>query len=517
MKTIYKVLTVLAVINLAGCKKDLLDKTPKDRLSPSTFYQNETQVKMALVGIYNAIQPNATPAHFFQFEFESDNAYCQDAWQGSKEVGAWQTTTNSWAPYAKWTQDYTIISRANEFLQDVAAADVDATVKSQMSAEAKFLRGYAYADLISYFGDVPLITKVQSLSEAYVSRTAKATVLTQIVTDLTDAAAALPTSYSGSDVGRATKGAALAYKAKVLLYNEKWADAAQAAQDVINLKAYSLYSNYGLLFDEANEDNSEVIFDIQYIPTTQPQPWPSSALSLSVWPTPNVTADLINSYYMTNGLPITNSASGYNAQTPYVNRDPRLAASVVLPGSQWGSTTYIPANDVVPSGARPRKYAAIGIADPNNCSLNTILMRYADVLLIRAEALIESGSTAAEIYTLIDQVRARVSMPTVESVEGSGLSQTQLRAVLRHERRVEFFMEGTRYADMLRWKDQSLVHDVYGYDKSLLSNPASSSTWKFSQVKIDTRTFDAGKGWLWPVPQADIDINNKLLPNNPGY
>ncbi|HEX8019349.1 MAG TPA: hypothetical protein VF500_05415, partial [Mucilaginibacter sp.] len=84
MKTIYKVLIVFSVINLASCKKGLLDKTPKDRLSPSTFYQNETQVKMALVGIYNAIQPNATPAHFFQFEFESDNAYCQDAWQGSK-------------------------------------------------------------------------------------------------------------------------------------------------------------------------------------------------------------------------------------------------------------------------------------------------------------------------------------------------------------------------------------------------------------------------------------------------
>jgi hypothetical protein len=220
---------------------------------------------------------------------------------------------------------------------------------------------------------------------------------------------------------------------------------------------------------------------------------------------------------MTNGLPITNSASGYNAQNPYVNRDPRLAASVVLPGSLWGSATYIPATDVVPSGARPRKYAAIGIADPNNCSLNTILMRYADVLLIRAEALIESGSTAAEIYTLIDQVRARVSMPKVENVEGTGLNQTQLRAILRHERRVEFFMEGTRYADMLRWKDQSLVHDVYGYDKSLLSNPASASTWQFKQVKLDTRTFDVTKAWLWPIPQADIDINSKLLPNNPGY
>jgi hypothetical protein len=402
-------------------------------------------------------------------------------------------------------------------LQDITKATVSDDIKTEMSAEATFLRGYAYADLITYFGDVPLITKVLALSDAYVSRTAKADVLTQIIADFTAAAASLPTSWSGSDVGRATKGAALAYKAKALLYNKKWTDAAQAALDVINLKAYDLYPDYASIFDEAHEDNIEVIFDIQYVPTTQAQPWPSAALSLSSWPTANVTADMINSYYMTNGLSITNAASGYDAQNPYTNRDPRLAASVVLPGSQFGSSTFIPSLDQVPCGARPRKYADIGIADVNNCSLNTILMRYADIYLMRAEALIESGSTSSEIYTLIDKVRARVGMPTVESVEGSGLSQDSLRSVVRHERRVEFYNEGTRYADMLRWQDVSLVHDVYGYDKSLLSNPASSSTWTFKQIKMETRTFDATKGWLWPIPQADIDINKKLLPNNPGY
>jgi len=517
MKNINKTILFLSVFSLFGCKKDLLNKTPKDRLSPSTFFQNETQCKMALIGIYNALQPNATPSHFYQYDYMSDNGYCQDSWQGSREVGEWLTNSSSWAPYAKWTQDYTIIARANEFLQDISAATVGDDVKAQMSAEAKFLRGYAYTDLTTYFGDVALITKVLELSDAYVSRTAKSDVLTQIIADFTDAAAALPDSYSGSDVGRATKGAALAYKAKALLYNKKWADAAQAAQDVIDLKVYDLYSDYAGLFSEAHEDNIEVIFDIQYIPTTQSQPWPTAALSLSSWPTANVTADLINSYYMTNGLPITNAASGYVAQDPFKNRDPRLAASVVLPGSQFGSATFIPALDQVPCGARPRKYASIGIADVNNNSLNTILMRYADIYLMRAEALIESGSTDQEIYTLIDKVRARVNMPTVESVEGAGLSQDQLRAVLRHERRVEFYNEGTRYADMLRWQDVSLVHDVYGYDKSLLSNPASPATWTFSQIKMETRSFDATKGWLWPIPQADIDINKKLLPNNPGY
>jgi hypothetical protein len=191
---------------------------------------------------------------------------------------------------------------------------------------------------------------------------------------------------------------------------------------------------------------------------------------------------------------------------------------VVLPGSKYGSATFIPASYAeYPCGAKPRKYAEYGIADVNNSSLNTILMRYADICLMRAEALIESGSTAQEIYDLIDKVRARVSMPKVESVEGTGLNQAQLRQIVRHERRIEFCMEGTRYADMLRWQDVSLVHDVYGYDKSKLSDPTNPAKWTFSQIKIDTRTFNPTKAWLWPIPQSDINVNKELLPNNPGY
>ena len=518
MKNLNRIITILFISTiLFGCAEDLLDKTPKDQLSPSTFFQNETQCKMALMGIYNAIQPNATPTHFYQFEFMSDNGYCQAAWQGSNEVGSWSTNSTSWAPNAKWTMDYAIIARANEFIQDLANADVSDAVKTQMVAEAKFLRGYAYSDLITYFGDVPLITEVLSLSEAYVSRTTKSEVLTQILADFDDAASVLPTSYSGTDLGRATKGAVLAYKAKILLYNQKWAEAAQAAKEVIDFGVYDFYPDYVGLFEEANENNIEVIFDIQYI-QTQPQPWPAEPFVLGTWQTSNITADMINSYYMTNGKPITDPTSGYNDQDPYTNRDPRLDATVVLPGTKYGEATFIPASYAeYPCGAKPRKYAEYGVPDVNISSLNTILMRYADICLMRAEALIESGSTDQEIYDLIDKVRARVGMPSVESVEGTGLSQDELREILRHERRVEFCMEGTRYADMLRWKDESLVHDVYGYDKSKLSDPTDPAKWVFSQIKIATRTFNSTKGWLWPIPQADIDINENLLPNNPGY
>lgn len=519
MKNINRIITLVFLLSvLFGCSKDLLNKTPKDRLSPTTFYQNETQCKMALMGIYNAIQPNATPTHFYQFEFMSDNGYCQAAWQGSNEIGSWSTNSNSWAPSAKWSMDYAIIARANQFMQDISTSTVSEEVKAPMIAEAKFLRGYAYADLITYFGDVPLITKVLPLADAYVKRNAKSEVLTQILTDFTDAAGVLPTSYSGSNNGRATKGAALAYKAKILLHNQKWAEAAQAAKDVIDLKLYDFYPNYSDLFTETHENNIEVIFDIQYIPTTQSQPWPAEPFVLGTWQTSNITASMINSYYMTNGKPITDATSGYNEQDPFTNRDPRLAITVVLPGSKYGTDTFIPASyNEYPCGAKPRKYAEYGIADVNNSSLNTILMRYADICLMRAEALIESGNTSQEVYDLVDQVRARVNMPKVEVAEGTGLSKEQLRQVIRHERRVEFCMEGTRYADMLRWQDVSLVHDVYGYDKSKLSDPANPAKWVFSQIKIASTTFDAKKGWLWPIPQSDILINKNLLPNNPGY
>ncbi|WP_320019623.1 RagB/SusD family nutrient uptake outer membrane protein [Labilibaculum manganireducens] len=516
MKNANKIITIFFLLSvLFGCSDDFLDKTPLDRLSPTTFYKNETQAKMALMGIYNAIQPNATPTHFYQFEFMSDNGYCQAAWQGSNEIGSWSTNSNSWAPNAKWQQDYKILTRANQFMKDISTAPVSDEVRTQMVAEAKFLRAYAYSDLITFFGDVPLITEVLTLDEAYVSRNAKSEVLTQILSDFTDAIAVLPKSYS--EVGRATKGVALAYKAKILLYNEQWDAAAQAAKDVMDLEVYDFFSDYSGLFTEAKENNSEVIFDIQYT-TNQPQPWPAEPFVLGTWQTSNITADMINSYYMTNGLPITDATSGYDDQDPYTNRDPRLASTVVLPGSTYGDATFIPASYAeYPCGAKPRKYAEYGVADVNTSTLNTILMRYADICLMRAEALIESGSTDQEIYDLIDAVRARVGMPAIESVEGTGLNQTQLREIVRHERRVEFCMEGTRYADMLRWKDESLVHDVYGYDKSKLSDPADPTKWVFEQIKITTINFNASKGWLWPVPQGDIDINENLLPNNPGY
>lgn len=317
MKISKYILAALMVASLGSCKSDILDREPLDRLSPNSFYENETQCKMGLVGIYSSLPPIATVAFWFQQDFMSDNNYCQDSWQGSREIGEWQTNSSSWGPGAKWTQQYQTIVRANTFLSNLEKASASDDVKKEMAGEAKFLRAYAYSDLITFFGDVPLILGDQTLETAKVARTPKAEVLDAIIKDLDEAAAVLPTSFSGQDVGRATKGAALAQKCRILLYNEKWAEAAEAAKQVMDLGVYDLYPDYGMTFDESNENNCEVIFDIQYIKNSQAQPWPSSRLSFVDWPTPNVTADMIDSYYMTNGKAITDPTSGYNPQDPY--------------------------------------------------------------------------------------------------------------------------------------------------------------------------------------------------------
>jgi hypothetical protein len=181
-----------------------------------------------------------------------------------------------------------------------------------------------------------------------------------------------------------------------------------------------------------------------------------------------------------------------------------------------GSKIFIPANDDVASGARPRKYADLNNSDRNNCGINTILMRYADILLMRAEALVEANQITQEVYDLVNKVRARVNMPPIEEVEGNGLSQSQLREIIRHERRVEFAIEGLRYSDMYRWKDTSLIHDVYGYNRLKLSDPSNPSSWIFERTKVATRIFDSSKGWLWPIPQDELQ-NNDNLTQNPGY
>lgn len=519
MKKIHKIITSLVLLALmVSCTKGILDKTPLDQLSPDTFYNNETEAKMGLMGLYASIIPVNFSLPWYQYEFMSDNSGSMD-WTGSMAFSSWEQNSSSVTAIEKWKLAYQTIVRVNTFLANIEKATMDETIKTQMKAEAMFLRAYMYADLVHFYGDVPLILKVQTLEEAKVARTPKSDVLNAVYTDLDYAAANLPVSYESANIGRATKGAALAFKTRTLLYNENWTEAAKAAKDVMDLGVYDLFPDYEGLFKEENENNKEVIFDIQYIKDLQAQPWPAAPTVFDDWPCGNVNLSLVDAYYMTNGLAIDNPISGYDEQNPYINRDPRMAASIVLPGSMRGSSIFIPATLSISqgmTGIKTRKYADLNNPNKGNCGINTILMRYADILLMRAEALIASGVTTQEVYDLINQVRARVNMPKIETVEGTGLNQEQLQQILHHERRVEFFMEATRYSDIRRWKEESAIHNTYGYVLSKLSDPLDKNKWIFERTKVDTRSFDPAKGWLWPIPQTELQ-NNEKLTQNPGY
>lgn len=508
-------LATLLACSTFSCMDSLLDQTPLDQLSPETFYTNETEAKMGLMGIYSSFVDE-----WHQYDFMSDNCYCHHSWQGSLEFSEWKQNSSSSRARNKWAVAYRTIGRVNKFLTNIDKAPIDDATRNMMKGEARMIRAYFYADLVHFYGDVPLILEDLSLEDAKVSRTSQMEVLKAATEDFDFAISNLP--KVAPEPGRATKGAALAFKARMSLYNKDWKNAAELCKQVIDLNVYSLYPDYGMIFDENNENNSEVIFDIQYIKNVRVQPWPSTALSFTEWPTAGVTLSAIDSYNMkSNGKAITDPASGYNEQNPFADRDPRLSDTYVLPNEPFiGGTPYIPAaqDGELQTCFRPRKYADIENADRNNCSINLILMRYADVLLMRAEALVEMNETGKEVYDLINQVRQRpsVMMPTVEKAEGSGLGESKLREIVRHERRVEFGMEFTRYSDMRRWELKEAVADLWGFNKSKLSDPSNPAKWVFERIKIATRSFDPKKGWLWPIPLDEIQ-NNENLVQNEGY
>jgi hypothetical protein len=521
MKNFRKYINLVAVglFLLTGCNDDFLNTTPTDQLSPDTFFENEEQVKQGVMGIYNAMSQSEFQGVLeMHHDFASDNNYNFHAWQGNQALGNWTLNSTNAIAARKWRRNYRSISRANNFLEIVTEAPIDENAKNIYKAEARFLRAIAYADLIQYFGDVPLITERLSLEEAEVPRTPKEEVL-QVITDDFDYAIQNLPEVNDTETGRATKGAAYALKARYMLYNEEYQKAADAAKNVIDLENYSLFPDYEGIHKVENENNEEIIFAWQYMHDQQPQPWPSTCLQYSVWWTQGVTLDITNSYYMDNGMPIEKSGSGYNPQDPAQDRDPRLNQTFVLPGDQIGDKTLIPDEDVFIGGIRIKKYNGIPLPDMQNCHLDWVLMRYADVLLIRAESLIEMGNTSQEVYNLINQVRQRptVDMPRIQDSEGTGLSQGELRDILRHERRVEFAMEGTRFEDMQRWECEECVHDVYGYNKEKLSDPNDApDNWYFEKELYEQREFDQSKGWRWPIPQEELQ-NNPELEQNPGY
>jgi len=528
VRIIITAFTSLAAV--VGCKKDFLNKVPLDSYSNSTLWTSSKDAAAALNGCYSGWESGDDVIYYDCF---TDNAYDQFPWEGFEPVAQGNATPTNTGSANRWS--YTTIQRCNWFLANVDKTPMDASLKTRMKGEARFLRAYQYFIMSQFYGDVPLATAAVPLDSAnLVKRTPKDQVIQFVLGELTGIANDLPVSYSGSDIGRITRGAALALAARVQLFNQKYADCIATCQQLMTAPfGYSLYPSYSDLFRPANENNQEVVLDVQYVKTY------NSFGDLGVmapnsqggWSSIAVTQSLADAYEMTNGKTIDDPASGYNPVQPFINRDPRLDATILRPGSNWqgmyfdplgvNSADYYQGNNCSPSGYLSKKFISHLSADFDdmwNVGLDFILIRYAEVLLAYAEAKIESGQIDQSVYNAINQVRVRAGMPPVNQAVYN--DQASLRKLIRRERRVEFGMEGLRWYDIQRWQigPQVMPGQVQGsLNGSVDPNTGALVLSPSSRIQAGSpRNFDATKNYLWPIPQKEIDLN-KNLKQNPNY
>ena len=505
---------------LTGCDDGFLDTIPPAEVADVDFWGQTKDAEMATNVVYRGL----LGTNLLYLDGGTDNAFVAKYFVGDgiQFIGnGTHTPTTGWVSTV-WNGHYTHISYANELLEKIdAIPGLDPALNSRYKGEARFLRAYYYLNLVNLYGDVPLVLKTLTIEEGKaVSRTPSKEVVDQILADLDYAASVLPASWPAANRGRATRGAALALKARAALYAGRYDVAAAAAKAVMDAGTYSLLPSYQNLFWNAGEGSSEVILDRQYLRDQASNNVFQLFAPRSLLGTNDLSPlrSLVDAYEMKDGLPITQSPL-YNANSPYDNRDPRFYATIIHPGMTFAGRLFdsrpnSPTADAAKSGfdATATGFAMVKYVDPadqssrTNTGLNIILLRYADVLLMYAEAKTELGQIDATVYDAINRVRTRAGMPSI----ATGKSQSQLREIIRHERRIELALEGLRLFDIRRWKiaDQVLNGPTFGMDY------VEGGVKKV--LEVEPRRFNAARDYLWPIPVRETELNSNIK-QNPGY
>jgi hypothetical protein len=543
-----------------------------DSPSDKTFLANETEIQMAVTGCYTPLWTTHEDMPFFlAFEELSDNGWDRNTNDLQKLSQGANDAKSSFVENI-WRTCYQGITRCNYLINNISNVEgVSEAVISQAKAEVQFLRAYYYAYLIDLFGDVPLILETVTLDNAEIPRSPKADVLTQIFKDYDDAAAVLGTANRPTS-GRPTRQAALALKARIALYNEKWDVAIAAASEVMKLDGteIGLDPSFPNLFTYEGQDSKEILFSIQYLFGQRVHPifrlfgGRNGGGHANKIP----SYQLIDSYPCKDGLPIDRS-SLYNPAAPWENRDPRLAWTFALPSSGYTDWTqeagcifqgfqfethrdsvkcfnyhtsppsYVDNQDALNayasfSGINWRKYVNDkNYGDVNNCDNNITVIRYAEVLLIYAEAKVKAGQIDNTVYAAINKIRARAGMPDITETDSNEL----FYAIVR-ERRHELSGEGQRLSDIRRWKIAEKVMNGYLLGRMQKSYPNKApiiDQWgtpdygaagipiasdvndpNVSMRTVDLRTFNPNKDYLWPIPYIERQTNPALT-QNPGW
>lgn len=572
----FRYIYLLIIIFLSGCNDNFLDKYPLDTVTHGTYWKTEDQLRAALYPCYEGLQFELI---VYPSVFGDDVVWGSLSSGLSKVPGGRHTAMDGFPLTSFWSYTYGHIFNCNNFLDHYNAAEIDQDVKDVYAAEVKVLRALQYFWLTSYWGDVPLVTKVITASEAYGPRTPKAEVIEFILKDLEWAAEKLGSEIqTGENLGRINKWGALALTARIALQNEMWELAASAAKEIIDNSPHELYSNYGDLYQlagnsEVNPANKEAMIYSLYVDNLRMNNLSNYTCTAVDYIRLNPSKRLVDAYLCSDGKPAKTGLEYYqntNVTTsdryPYpeqhyvdyfTERDPRMAMTLYTPGDEWpggddgdpdvdgGNELFqLPRFAVLQNNNRLgangltgfyfKKYNSLELAGQYNRDHNNInVIRYAEVLLIYAEALFNiQGETLTQdqIDMTINQLRNRVGMHPMKLTELQAWGM-DLKTELHRERRVEMSMDGMRYFDVLRWREgeKFLGKAMVGPSLAVCMNDLGKNpfpdngTDEFGDIIYEKSVaeggldnFDPSKHYLWPVPYAER-VKNPDLGQNPGW
>ncbi|SDG93369.1 Starch-binding associating with outer membrane [Pedobacter terrae] len=473
------------LIFASSCKKSFLDVDPQGQQAAQQFWKTQEDATKGVNAIYANLRTWENLA-FPALAIESTGS--DEADKGSTVTDAtffnlydtFTVTSTEGSLQSFWTGQYRNINLCNQVLDNIPNISMDASLKARYLAEAKFVRAYSYFRLVRAYGGVPLRLKVPADATEYnIPRADKAAVYAQIEKDLTEAAAVLPASYGTSDIGRATKGAAIGMHAKVAMYQQKWNDVLSLTNQVMDM-GYSLFPDFEKGFRTQNENNVESLFEVQceFVPGNN---------------------DASNSQYSQVQGVAGEPAGGWGFNTPsavliaaFETGDPRKDATILFPGETTPQGDFIKTN-VVNIGYNQKSYVPFSMFVSGNqgSQQNFRVLRFADILLMNAEAANELNNPSLAL-TSLNKVRARARgtatgiLPDVTTTD-----KVALRAAIYKERQVELALESDRLFDVIR---QGRGVEVFG-----------------------VKGFKANKNEVWPIPQTEIDLSGGLLTQNPGY
>ena len=504
MKQLSKYIFVFLLVATVSCRDKFLTITPKDVLSNENFFQTEADAQSALIGAYAQLQSESTFGNVVDAAnldwTMTGGLYEQDQNTPRVDLEMLNLPPGNFYIRQLYSGLFDGVGRANFVLDGVEKMkNLDPGVKSLILGQAKFLRAIYYYKLVNYFGGVSLITtQLTASSKLDIPRSSADEVWKQIESDLEDAAADLPVSWTGDDVGRATKGAALGFLVKADLWQKKWADAVTNSESIINLGVYDLLPDFRSVFLETNENNKEILFATQYSDVNNG----TEGTNLDVRSAPRgAPSEFAGRDAWSNFVPQTNWIKMFETDPAGKIKDKRYWGVIIGPGEHHQDMP-----DFVMPLDYPNGYTKTGYIVTKywqkpaivKSGVNAPILRYAEVLLNYAEALNETGRSE-DAMAQVNKIRARAGL----EAKPVDLPQDQVLDAIFYERTMEFIWEPTGAFSDLNRRGRFL--DFIREHRA-----------DYVKIHVDDKPWLKQTPILLPIPQNAWNVNHSLV-QNPGY